>query len=86
MLGAGLTQGSLRGPDRRLKRTIVLCLCPGADLARQGLGGDLDQGLEGIKVLFCGNLAYPSPKRQELSVPSLLYAQSVVHLRYLVFP
>lgn len=84
MLGAGLIQGSLRGPDERKKRTIVLCLSQGQTW--QGLVWDWDQGLEGIKVLACGNLAYPFPKRQQLSVPSLLYAQFVVHLGYLVFP
>lgn len=32
------TEGFLRGPDERTKGILVLCPCPGADLARSSLG------------------------------------------------
>lgn len=39
--GAGLIQGFLRDPVERTKGALVLCPCPGADLARSGEGIEL---------------------------------------------
>lgn len=58
LAGATLIQSFLRSHDGRTKGTLVLSSCPGADLARAGLGQD--QGFEKAKVLVSGDLAFPS--------------------------
>lgn len=74
---AWLPQGFLRGPDIRTWKP-EFCVLSKVNLARSGVG--LRTGSEGVKVSIRGNVMFPL-KRLELSVPRLLCAQSMAHLR-----